>query len=208
MDYQQLNQQLGNIDLYLLDHILKGRFTPEMRLLDVGCGEGRNLVYFIRQGYDVWGIDQDTAALRMLRMYGRSLHPDFDPEKYIEDDAADISLPPKSFDGIISSAVLHFAQDHEHFRRMFAEFDRLLRPGGLLFIRTAMFSGIENEAQPLGENGRYLLPDGSERYLLSTAMLEDLCQQHACKLVEPLKYVVVHNARSMGSILLQKMDKP
>lgn len=208
MDYQQLNQQLGNIDLYLLDHILKGRFTPEMRILDVGCGEGRNLVYFIRQGFDVWGIDQDSAALRMLRMYGRSLHPDFDPEKFIEDDAADISLPPESFDGMISSAVLHFAQDHVHFRKMFAELNRLLRPGGLLFIRTAMLSGIENEAQPLGENGRYLLPDGSERYLLSTAMLEDLCQQHACKLVEPLKYVVVHNARSMGSILLQKMDKP
>jgi SAM-dependent methyltransferase len=207
MDYQQLNQQLGNIDLYLLDHILKGRFTPEMRLLDVGCGEGRNLVYFIRQGYDVWGIDQDTAALRMLRMYGRSLHPDFDPEKFMEDDAADISLPPKSFDGIISSAVLHFAQDHAHFRKMFAELNRLLRPGGLLFIRTAMLSGTENDARPLGESGRYLLPDGSERYLLSIEMLKDLCQQHTCNLVEPLKYVVVHDARSMGCILLQKTDK-
>ncbi|MDF9801127.1 tellurite methyltransferase [Catalinimonas alkaloidigena] len=205
---QGLNQLLGNIDIYLLDHILKGHFTPDMRLLDAGCGEGRNLVYFIRQGYDVWGVDQDTAALRMLRMYGRSLHPDFDPEKFIEDDVADISLPPESFDGIISSAVLHFAHNHIHFSKMFAELTRLLRPGGLLFIRTAMLAGIGQEVKTLGDNGRYLLPDGSERYLLQVDMLEDLCEQHAYQLVEPLKYVVVHNARSMGVILLQKTAKP
>lgn len=204
MEYQQLNQQLGNIDLYLLDHILKGRFTPGMRILDVGCGEGRNLVYFIRQNYDVWGIDQDSAALRMLRMYGRSLHPDFDPEKFIEDEAADISLPPQSFDAIISSAVLHFARDHAHFQQMFSELNRLLRPEGILFIRTAMHVGMQEKAQPLGTEGRYLLPDGSERYLLSVAQLETLCGQYGYSKVEPLKYVVVHEARSMGVILLQK----
>ncbi len=204
MSPQALNQLLGNIDLYLLDHILKGHFTPDMRLLDAGCGEGRNLVYFIRQGYDVWGIDRDPSALRLLRMYGRTLHPDFDPEKFIEDDVAEISLPPASFDGVISSAVLHFANKHEHFQRMFAELIRVIRPGGILFIRTAMLSGMEGQAVPIGDSGRYLLPDESERYLLSVEMLNDLCQQHGCHLLEPLKYVVVHDARSMGSILLRK----
>ena len=81
-----LNQLLGNADLYLLDQILKGRFAPGMRILDVGCGEGRNLVYFIRQGMDVWGIDRNPEALKLLRMYGKSLHPDFDPEKIIASD--------------------------------------------------------------------------------------------------------------------------
>lgn len=207
MSPQELNQLLGNIDLYLLDHILKGRFHPEMRLLDVGCGEGRNLVYFIRQGYEVWGIDKDPAALRLLRMYGRSLHPDFDPERFIEDDAADISLPPDSFDGVISSAVLHFADSHEHFQRMFAELVRVLRPNGLLFIRTAMLAGIQEKCVAIDHYGKYLLPDGSQRYLLRTDMLNSLCQQHKLNWVEPLKHVVVQNARSMGSILLQKIDK-
>lgn len=204
MSPQELHQLLGNIDIYLLDHILKGRFTPDMRLLDAGCGEGRNLVYFIRQGYDVWGIDRDPIALQMLHMYGKSLHPDFDPEKFIEDDATDISLPPTSFDGVISSAVLHFADDHAHFQQMFAELVRVLRPGGLLFIRTAMLAGIEQEVVRLNHTGKYQLPDGSERYLLSVEMLESLCQQHGLSLAEPLKYVVVQNARSMGSMLLTK----
>lgn len=199
-----LNQLLGNIDLYLLDQVLKGRFTPDMRILDVGCGEGRNLVYFIRQGMEVWGIDRNPEALKLLRMYGRSLHPDFDPEKIIEDDAADISLPPAGFDGIISSAVLHFAESHAHFRQMFAELLRLLRPGGILFVRTAMLEGIATEANALDGEGRYLLPDGSERYLLCQSLLSELCEQYQLSLLEPLKYVVVHQARSMGSFVLQK----
>ncbi len=200
----ELNHLLGNIDLYLLDQILKDRFRPDMRILDVGCGEGRNLVYFIRQGMDVWGIDRDESALQLLRMYGRSLHPDFDPEKIIHDDAADISLPPARFDGIISSAVLHFADSHSHFRQMFSELVRLLRPGGLLFVRTAMYNGVEEGAAPVGNEGRYHLPDGSERYLLTDGLLASLCSEHRLLLMEPLKYVVVHEARSMGSFILQK----
>lgn len=204
MSPEELNHLLGNIDLYLLDQILKGRFAPGMRILDAGCGEGRNLVYFIRQGMDVWGIDRNPEALKLLRMYGKSLHPGFDPEKIIEDDAAAISLPPVSFDGIISSAVLHFAESHDHFRQMFAELVRLLRPGGILFVRTAMLEGIATEAEALDQAGRYLLPDGSERYLLRQPLLEELCSRYQLVFLEPLKYVVVHQARSMGSFVLQK----
>ena len=199
-----LNQLLGNADLYLLDQILKGRFAPGMRILDVGCGEGRNLVYFIRQGMDVWGIDRNPEALKLLRMYGKSLHPDFDPEKIIEDDATCISLPPASFEGIISSAVLHFADNHDHFSSMFAELVRLLKPGSTLFIRTAMLEGIAHLAQKLGDDGVYLLPDGSERYLLQLGRLEKLCSQYKLAYLEPPKYVVVHQARSMGTLILQK----
>ena len=207
MSPAELNYLLGNIDIYLLDQILKGRFTPNMRILDIGCGEGRNLVYFIRQAMDVWGIDRDKEALRLLRMYGKSLHQEFDPEKFIEDEASDISLPPGSFDGIISSAVLHFAESHNHFQQMFAEIVRLLRPGGILFVRTAMLDGIEEKAIPLETPGRYTLADETERYLLSSSELERLCKTHQLILLEPLKYVVVHEARSMGSFVLQKKEQ-
>ncbi|WP_332912670.1 hypothetical protein [Algoriphagus boritolerans] len=49
MEVTELNQLLGNVDIYLLDQILKGRFSKEMKILDAGCGEGRNAVYFINQ---------------------------------------------------------------------------------------------------------------------------------------------------------------
>ncbi|MFP4091969.1 MAG: class I SAM-dependent methyltransferase [Cyclobacteriaceae bacterium] len=204
MSPAQLNPLLGNMDIYLLDQVLKGRFSQPMRILDVGCGEGRNLVYFIRQGMEVWGIDRDLAALRLLRMYGKSLHPDFDPEKIIEDDAQDISLPPGSFDAIISSAVLHFAENEAQFSRMFSELVRLLRPGGVLFIRTASRMGIEPLLQPLNVPGRFLLPDGSERFLPDPGFFADLLQLHQMQLLEPARHVVVEGARSMGVWVLGK----
>lgn len=208
MSPPQLNALLGNIDIYLLDQLLKGRIDPGMRILDVGCGEGRNLVYFIRQGTEVWGIDCNASALQLLRMYGKSLHPGFDPEKIIEDDAAAISLPPARFDAVISSAVLHFAENGVHFAQMFTELCRMLRPGGLLFLRTAARAGIADQLQPLAEAGRFVLPDGSERYLPSADELAELMRAHQLISLEPPRYVVVERARCMGTWILQKEFVP
>ena len=92
-----------------------------MRILDAGCGEGRNSQYFIRTGYDIWGIDQQSAALRLLRLAGKSLHPDFDPEKFVQADLTDIPFPDHSFDALIACSVLHFASNEDNFRQMMDE---------------------------------------------------------------------------------------
>ncbi len=203
MHYTTLNQALGNIDIYLLDQILKGRFQKPMRLLDAGCGEGRNLIYFIRNGFETWGVDRDASALRMLCMMGKSLHPDFDPEKFIEDELSRLPFPPESFDGVISSAVLHFADHTEAFWQMFQELWRVLRREGLLFIRMASLFGMEAQAKQTGE-GRYYLPDGSERFLLTRPLLEQLTRDFSFHWIEPLKTVLVEDARSMSTLVLRK----
>jgi tellurite methyltransferase len=43
-----LQEQFGPIDIYLFDQLLKGSIQPGMRVLDAGCGSGRNLVYLLR----------------------------------------------------------------------------------------------------------------------------------------------------------------
>jgi len=53
-----LQEWFGGIDIYLFDQLLKGRFVPEMRVLDPGSGSGRNLVYFLWSGYEVFGVDE------------------------------------------------------------------------------------------------------------------------------------------------------
>lgn len=205
MSPQELNHALGNIDLYLLDAILKGYLPAGTKVLDAGCGEGRNLHWFLREGYEAWGLDQNAAAIRMLRFVANSLQKGYPLERFTTSPIEAITHPDASFDAVICSAVLHFANDEEHFRQMWAQLWRVLKPGGMLFIRTATSWGMKSEElQQADSQGRYLLPDGSYRFLLTETLLHDLLKQYPMEWQEPLKSVLVVNQRSMGVLLLRK----
>ena len=170
MDLPAVNQHFGNVDIYLLDQILKNKFQMGMKVLDAGCGEGRNLMHFINSGYDVYGIDINPMAIKALQFIVSSIRPDLSKHHFKEEDIASLSFPDNTFDLIIASAVLHFARDHDHFYKMVEQLIRSLKSGAMLFIRMASDIGIENLAVPKG-SGRFLIPDGSERFLLTREIL-------------------------------------
>ena len=203
MSYQELNHELGNIDIYLLDSLLKGRFTPGMRILDAGCGEGRNLHWFIKNNYDAWACDSNASAIRMLQYVARSLNPQFDRNRFVVAPLENLPYPDQMFDAIICSAVLHFAENEEHFKSMWSQLFRALKPEGILFVRMASHFGMGDACQETTD-GKHLLPDGSLRFLLNQELLDSLLAEFPCQLVEPLKTVLVHNARSMTTLVLKK----
>lgn len=205
MTYQELNQELGNIDIYLLDAILKGRFSPAMRILDAGCGEGRNLHWFIRNNYDAWACDSNPAAIRMLQYVTRSLNKDFDRNRFITVPLEELPYPDAMFDAIVCSAVLHFAENRQHFLQMWEQLYRVLKPGGLLFIRMTSSLGLEKELKEEAD-GKYFLPDGSLRFLLTEELVKELLQRYPSEMAEPLKSVLVQDARSMATLLLKKAN--
>ena len=51
-----LREQFGDIDVYLFDQLLRGRIVSGKKVLDAGCGSGRNLIFLMRAGFDVWGV--------------------------------------------------------------------------------------------------------------------------------------------------------
>src|SRR5688572_5711169 len=59
-----LRECLGDIDIYLFDQLLRGRIVTGMRIFDAGCGNGRNVVYLLRQGFEVFGVDKDVRAVQ------------------------------------------------------------------------------------------------------------------------------------------------
>lgn len=206
MTFQELNQELGNIDIYLLDALLKGRFTPGMRILDAGCGEGRNLHWFIKNNYDAWGCDSNPSAIRMLQYVARGLNQNFDKNRFIVSSIEELPYPDQMFDSIICNAVLHFADNEECFKNMWSQLYRALKPGGLLFVRMASNFGLEDACKETG-SGKFLLPDGSFRFLLNQDLLDQLLQAFPCQWIEPLKTVLVHQARSMTTLVLEKANK-
>lgn len=198
-----LREQLGDIDIYLFDQLMKGRLTPDMSVLDAGCGGGRNLVYFLRSGYPIFAVDENPRAVSQVRDLAARLAPDLPAENIQISDLSDLSFPDGRFDAVISSAVLHFARDEAQFDRMLGEMWRVLRPGGLFFARLASTIGIESLVRPL-QGRRYHLPDGSERFLVDEAMLVRLAEQLDGSWIEPLKTTVVQNQRSMTTWVLRK----
>lgn len=205
MTYQELNQELGQIDIYLLDALLKGRFSPGMRILDAGCGEGRNLHWFIKNNYDAWACDSNPSAIRMLQYVARSLNKNFDKNRFITVGLEDLPYPEGMFDAVICNAVLHFAKNKANFTSMWAQLYRVLKPGGTLFVRMTSSLGLESMVKESAD-GKYFLPDGSQRFLLTPGLLEELLHNYPAHLLEPVKSVLVQDARSMATLVLQKAN--
>ena len=199
-----LQQLYGNIDIYLFDQLLKGTYNNCNTVLDAGCGGGRNLVYFLRNGFDVYGIDPDAEAVNVVKHVSAVLSPTNSSKHFKIATAEKLPFKDNYFDLVISSAVLHFAQNEIHFDQMLRSMWRVIKPGGYFFARLASDIGIENLVFDLN-NGRYLLPDGSERYLANEQMLLHYTNQLNGYMHEPIKTTNVQNLRCMSTWCLQKI---
>jgi len=201
-----LQERFGAIDIYLFDQLLRGRIEPGMRIVDAGCGGGRNLVYFLREGYEVFGADADPQAIDSVRRLAASLAPALPASNFRVEPVEAMSFPDSSSDVVIVSAVLHFARDDNQFNAMLRGAWRVLQPGGLLFCRLASSIGIETQVRQLAGR-RFLLPDGSERYLVDEALLLHLTQELGGQLMDPLKTTLVQNQRAMTTWVLRKLAR-
>lgn len=199
----QLRAWLDDIDVYWFDQLLKGRVTPGMRVLDAGCHRGRNLVYLMRSGIEVFGVDTDRDAIADLRRLAAKIAPALPAGNFKVERVEEMSFPDATFDVVILSAVLHFAADEAHFDRMVNGAWRVLRSGGLFFSRLASSIGLEDHVEPLGGR-RYRLPDGTDRFLADEALLSAATARLGGEFVEPIKTVNVQHERCMTTWCLRK----
>ena len=193
---EDLRREFGDIDIYLFDQLHRGRIAEGMKVLDAGCGAGRNLVYLHRRGFDVWGTDGDERAITAARAQAAILAPSFPADRFRVEPVERMSFENETFDVVISSAVLHFASDEQQWDAMLREMWRVLKRGGLFFARLATDIGHETRVRPLG-NRRFIMPDGDERFLVDETYIVEATRRVGGTLVDPLKTSVVQNTRSM-----------
>lgn len=203
---KQVRELFGDIDIYLFDQILKNQFSGSMNILDAGCGSGRNIVYFLRSGCRVFAVDKNPQAVEYVRDLAQSLAAQLPAENFQASEIDRMPFASKQFDAVISSAVLHFARNERHFNRMLEEMWRVLKNGGLLFVRLASSIGIEDKIQVIEER-RCVLPDGSERFLVDEKLLIDATEKLGGIFAEPIKTTVVQNLRSMTTWVIRKKKK-
>ena len=199
-----LAQLFGRIDIYLLDQILKGNIDLAEPILDAGCGGGRNAIYFMRQQAALYGIDSSQEAISAVQELSELLGYAY-PERFSVNGIDEIPFEDAFFGTVICNAVLHFCPDETYFLKAVEECWRVLKPGGILFVRTAVKDGLENDILPVeGQAGWYHLPDGTSRFLVNMKFLSQLSEELGGKWVQALRSVLLKDMRSMGTWVLQK----
>jgi SAM-dependent methyltransferase len=197
-----LLERLGAIDIYLFDQLLRGRFDRRPRVLDAGCGDGRNLTYLLRRGFTCFGIDRDPAAIERVRALAASLATESPAGSFCSGEIDRLPWADASMDAVVCSAVLHFASDIAHFDRMVDEMWRVLAPSGMLFARLASNIGLEALVGPAGRRVR--LPDGSDRFVVDEAILIESTRRMGGRLLDPIKTTNVQNQRCMTTWCVEK----
>lgn len=208
------------MDVYLLDLLVQGALPPGTRILDAGCGGGRNLLWFLRHGYPVSAVDRSASAVEKVRRLAREqaavepaaeMAPEASGRQGLEErfrvaELDQLPFDDGSFDVVVCCAALHFATDEAHFRRMVEELWRVLAAGGLLFVRTASASGMDGHLTPLEDQAerRYFLPDGTERFLVDDDFLAGLERDLDAQTVQATKTVLVNFQRAMATWVVRK----
>lgn len=200
----QWRTELGDIDIYLLDQIMRARIGPRDTVLDAGCGFGRNLVALMRLGCHVLAADQDPEPLAEVRRLAADLAPALPDENFRVETVEAMSFPDRCADVVICSAVLHFARDDAQFEAMVDNLWRCLRPGGLLFCRLATSIGANLVGAERLEGRRHRLGDGTSRYLADEAQLMALTARLGGDLADPLKTTIVQGQRCMTTWVVRR----
>jgi SAM-dependent methyltransferase len=150
------NNEFGDMDLFLLDLLLKGYVEEEEPVLDAGCGSGRNTFFFLKQGYTVHAIDNNknevTATNFMSRSLGRG-------EVAVLGNLRELPFANSQFGLVVCSRTLHFAESESDFHKMIEELHRVLRRGGVLYIsmNSAIANVEEQKKSPIATESRVLL---------------------------------------------------
>jgi SAM-dependent methyltransferase len=196
-----IQELFGQIDIYVFDQILRGNIAPRMRILDAGCGYGRNLVYLLREHFEIFAIDSNDRAVEQVRRLSKSIGSALPDDNFQVSPVEKMPFPSEFADVVMCSSVLHFARSEEQFQAMIAELWRVLRPGGLLFCRLG--SRIGMDFIPVG-NGLFAMPDGQNWYLVDEQKLMALTATLKAALIDPLKTTIVQNQRCMTTWVVRK----
>ncbi len=196
-----VQEQFGQIDIYVFDQILRGNIAAGMRVLDAGCGYGRNLVHLLREGCEVFALDANPEGVEHVRQLSASLQTGLPPANFQVGPIEQMPFPSEFADVVLCNSVLHFARDEDHFRAMLAELWRVLKPGGMLFCRLGSRIGMDFERV---RANIFVVGDGSQWFLVDEEMLLDLTEEMDAVLVDPLKTTIVQDYRCMTTWVLRK----
>jgi SAM-dependent methyltransferase len=178
--------------------------TPPASVLDVGCGNGRNLIFLARQfGLSGTGYDISTAAVAQAKAASEGLDLTYQARSI----AGSLELPDNSQTLVLDMMTSHFLNEAER-RFLRDELFRVLRPGGFVFMKTFLADGDLHTRRllkdaPAKEENTYIHPViGVPEYVYSEEVLTDFLAEKFIihKVYRSHKHVLKGRARKRRTV--------
>jgi len=118
------------------------------RMLDIGCGAGRNAVPLARQGWSVTGVDLSWPMLKAAAERARIEHAG-SALRLVLGSMEHLPIRSASVDFIVAHGIWNLATSTAQFRRAVGEAARVAKPGALLFLFTFSRTTLANDAVPV-----------------------------------------------------------
>nr|NIR31896.1 class I SAM-dependent methyltransferase [Gammaproteobacteria bacterium]NIR88805.1 class I SAM-dependent methyltransferase [Gammaproteobacteria bacterium]NIU06418.1 class I SAM-dependent methyltransferase [Gammaproteobacteria bacterium]NIV53310.1 methyltransferase domain-containing protein [Gammaproteobacteria bacterium]NIX87691.1 methyltransferase domain-containing protein [Gammaproteobacteria bacterium] len=149
------------------------------RVLELGCGYGRDAVYLANQGFDVTAVDFSAAALALANSW--TMRGDGAGRlDYLRDNLVDLDLAESAYDAVFSHRTLHLVVSRERLNKAFAEIHRVLKPGGTACV-SLRNPRDPTQAKTHGSGGEYSevsFRPGHRILFLSDAELTEIVEPH------------------------------
>ena len=114
--------------------------APPGQGLDAGCGAGAlEMSYLVELGFEMFGLDAVAENIQVAR----SQHPEFADRLRVADIQDPLPFDDSIFEVVLCNAVIQHVPRDAVFARVFPEFARVLRPGGVLQLMFKPGSGVE-----------------------------------------------------------------
>ncbi len=183
--------------------LLKKQLPFHAFVLDYGCGYGRTLEQLYRAGYTrTLGLDFSPAMVQRGRMQFPHLH-------LKKTDGVHTNLPAASVDMVMLIALLTCVVDDLEQQKLMAEFKRILKPGGLVYVMDFLLNEDERNrkryaafAKKYGKYGVFDLPEGATLRHHSEGYVKNLMNGFRIVRFEKTKNKTMNGHVSNGFLLM------